>query len=419
MLRSASVLITGTVLAQLISILLQPVLRRLFSPSTFGTFSVYMSVAGIIAVIASLRYDDAIVLPRKDKESVNVIFLSLVSNFTINLLLFIVIVFWGKKILLFLNFPTNFPVSILYLIPLSVFLSNTYQCFNYWLIRKKKYKSVSLNKLLRRGSEGIGQVTFALLKNSMGLVYSDIIGQTANVGTAVIQGFRYGLNFKFVSKYKIKYVMKKYSDFPKYNLIPALMSTCSYLLPPIFINKYFTSEYAGYFDLTKLLLSVPLAFITASFSNVLLQKVAERFNKRESFIADLKPVFLFVIIVSVAEIIAMTFFGEWLFKLLFGDSGAFSGRISKIMVWSFALNFIVSTFTAVFVSMRKIKIYSAYQLLYFLAILSLLFFIKLEFIMFLRIYVIIEVFCYIILSLTILYIISGYERSLKYKPSGV
>lgn len=413
MLRSASVLITGTVLAQLISILLQPVLRRLFLPATFGTFSVYMSVAGIIAVIASLRYDDAIVLPRKDKESVNVIFLALISNFTINLLLFIAVVLWGRKILLFLNIPSNFPVSILYLIPLSVFLSNTYQCFNYWLIRKKKYKSVSLNKLLRRGSEGISQVTFALLKNSKGLVYSDIIGQTANVGTAVIQGLRNGLSFKFISTGKLKYVMKKYSDFPKYNLIPALMSTCSYLLPPIFINKYFTSEYAGYFDLTKLLLSVPLAFITASFSSVLLQKVAERYNKHESLIEDLKPVLLLVTVVSVVEIIAMTFFGELLFKLLFGESGAFSGRISKIMVWSYALNFMVSTFTAIFVSMRKIKVYSAYQLLYFLAILSLLFFIKLEFIIFLRTYVIIEVFCYIVLSLTIVFIISRYERSLK------
>jgi O-antigen/teichoic acid export membrane protein len=419
LLRSASVLITGTVLAQLISILLQPVLRRLFSPATFGTFSVYMSVAGIVAVAASLRYDDAIVLPRKDKDSINVLFLSLISNFAINFLLFIAVASWGKQLLLFLNFPSNFPVSILYLIPLSVFLSNTYQCFNYWLIRKKKYKSVSVNKLLRRGSEGIAQVSFALLKNPKGLVYSDIIGQSANVGTALIQAFRYGFTFKVLSLTKLKYVMKKYADFPKYNLVPALMSTCSYLLPPIFINKYFSSDYAGYFDLTKLLLSVPLAFITASFSSVLLQKVAERYNRRESLIADLKPVFILVIAVSVAEILAMTFFGEWLFKLLFGESGTFSGRISKIMVWSYSLNFMVSTFTAIFVSMRKIKVYSAYQLLYFLAILSLLFFIKLEFISFLRTYVIIEVFCYIVLSITMLFIVSRYERSLSFKQGTV
>jgi O-antigen/teichoic acid export membrane protein len=413
LLRSASVLITGTVLAQLISILLQPVLRRLFSPETFGTYSVYLSVVGIIAVAASFRYDEAIVLPRKDKESINVLFLALVFNFLINLLLLFIFVLWGKKILVFLNFPGDFPVTILYLIPLSVFLYNTYQCFNYWLIRKKKYYSVSLNKLLRRGSEGIGQISFALLKNQRGLVYSDIIGQTANVITAIIQGFKNGFSFRHISIRKVKYVMKKFSDFPKYNMIPAIMSTCSYLLPPIFINKFYSSEIAGYFDLTKLLLSVPLAFVTASFSSVLLQKVAERFNKRESLLTDLKPVLIIVLVISAVEILAMAFFGEELFKMLFGNSGTYSGRISRIMVWSFALNFIVSTFTAIFVSMRKIKVYSFYQLLYFLGILSLLFFIKLDFISFLRTYVIIEVACYSVLTVTMIYIISHYERSLN------
>jgi lipopolysaccharide exporter len=416
LLRSASVLITGTVIAQLISILLQPVLRRFFSPETFGTYSVYLSIVGIITVISSLRYDDAIVLPKNDKESANVLFLSLISNFIISVLLFLIILIWGKKIISFLNIPTSLPISILYLIPFSVFLYNTYQCFNYWLIRKKTYYSVSLNKLIRRGSEGIAQISFALLKNPKGLIFSDIIGQSANVITAIFQGFKYGLSFKFVSVRKLKYVMKKYSDFPKYNLIPALMSTCSYLLPPIFINKYFSSETAGYFDLAKLLLSVPLAFVTASFSSVLLQKVAEKYNRRESFLTELKPVLLIVGIVSIVEILTIMFFGEGLFKLLGGKAWTFSGKISKIMVWSFAFNFIVSTFTAIFVSMRKIKVYSIYQLMYFLAILSLLFFIKLDFLEFLKIYVVIEVLCYTILTVTMISIITRYEQSLKLIP---
>jgi O-antigen/teichoic acid export membrane protein len=413
LLRSASVLITGTVIAQLISILLQPFLRRFFSPETFGTYSVYMSIVGIIAVVASLRYDDAIVLPTKDKESVNVLFLAILSNFILNLILFLIILIWGKKILVFLNIPSSFPITILYLIPFSVFLYNTYQCFNFWLIRKKNYVSVSFNKLVRRGTEGIAQVVFAFLNYPKGLIISDIIGQSANVITAVSQSLRKGLSFKYVSIGKAKYVLRKYSDFPKYNLVPALASTCSYLLPPIFINKFFSSEFAGYFDLSKLLLSIPLAFITASFSSVLLQKVTEKFNRRESFIADLQPVIYLVVIVAIVEIASIIFFGERLFRLLFGNAWSFSGKISGIMVWSFAFNFIVSTFTAIFFSMRKIKLYSIYQMIYFMAILSLLLFIKLDFLSFLKIYVGIEVSCYTILAAIIIFLVVKYERTLK------
>jgi O-antigen/teichoic acid export membrane protein len=413
LLRSASVLITGTVLAQLISILLQPFLRRFFSPETFGTYSVYLSVVGIIAVISSLRYDDAIVLPGKDKESANVLFLSLLSNFIFNLVLFLIIMIWGNKIITFLNIPSSFPISILYLIPLSVFLFNTYQSFNYWLIRKRKYYSVSLNKLVRRGSEGISQITFALLKNPKGLIFSDIIGQSANVITAIFQSFRYGFNCKFISVRKTKYVLKKYSDFPRYNLIPALMSTCSFFLPPIFINKFFSADNTGYFDLAKLLLSIPLALVASSLSNVLLQRIAEKFHNRDSFVNELKPVLFVVSAICIAELLVILLFGIGIFKFAFGDNWGISGEISKIMVWSFTFNFFVSSFSCVFISMQKIKTYSVWQLFYFLSILSLLFFKNLPFTDFLKVYVMIEVVCYLVLTAIIVYIIARYEQSLK------
>ena len=142
LLRSASILITGTLIAQLISLLLQPFLRRFFSPQIFGIYSVYLSLIGIIIVISSLRYDDAIVLPKTDKESTNVLGLAIIFSFCFDLLLFIVVLILGGKIITFLNLPSNFPVWILYIIPLSAFLYNSYQCINYWLVRKRKFYAV-------------------------------------------------------------------------------------------------------------------------------------------------------------------------------------------------------------------------------------------------------------------------------------
>jgi lipopolysaccharide exporter len=413
LLRSASILISGTVIAQLVSIALQPILRRLFSAESFGIYSVYLSLIGIVIVISSLRFDDAIVLPKTDKESTNVLTLSLIMSFLFNLFLFFIVIIKGERIISILNLPPNISIKILYIIPLGAFLFSTCQSFNFWLIRKRKFLSVSVNKFLRRGTEGTSQVCLALTKIPNGLIYSDIIGQIANVITVIIQSFRYGLTTKMITIVKLRYVISKYKDFPKFNLIPALMSTCSYLLPPIFINKYFSAESAGYFDLAKLLLSVPLAFVTASFSSVLLQKVAEKFNNRESFLPDLKPVFLIVAIAALVEILVIVLFGEGIFKFIFGKAWIFSGKISKIMVWSFAFNFIVSTFTSIFVSMRKIRVFSIYQLFNFIAILSLLFFINLDFLKFLKIYVIIEVLCYTLVGFTLIFIVTRYEQSLK------
>ena len=413
LIRSASVLITGTILAQLISILLQPVIRRLFSAESFGVFSVYLSLIGMITVVSSLRFDDAIVIPRTDKESINLIGLSLFFNFVINILLFLVVVIFSDNLVSFLNLPSDFPVAVLYLIPIGAFLVNTFQCFNSWLIRKRKFYSVSANKLVRRSSEGIAQISFAFSKLYNGLILSDILGQIANVAVAIIQALKNGLSFKLISVAKLKYVFRKYSEFPKYNLIPAFMSACSYLLPPIFINKFFSSEAAGYFDLSKLLLSIPLALVASSISSVLLQKISDKFQKRESFLGEIKPIILIVITISIIEIVAIFLFGDFIFTFIFGDEWSTSGSISRIMVWSFALNFILSSFNSIFITMRRIKTYSVWQFFYFLAILSLLFFRHLNFTEFLKVYVAIEVVCYFIAACILTFIVTRFELSVR------
>jgi O-antigen/teichoic acid export membrane protein len=189
------------------------------------------------------------------------------------------------------------------------------------------------------------------------------------------------------------------------------MSSCSYLLPPIFINKYFTPETAGFFDLSKLLLSIPLAFIASSISSVLLQKMAEKFNRKESFLTELKPILYIVGLIAVFEVLAILLFGEELFKIAFGSQWITSGKISKIMVWSFALNFIASSFTSIFVSMRKIKTYSIWQFIYFISILSLLFFKHLPFTEFLKVYVLIEVLCYVVVTVIMFFMVYHYEST--------
>ena len=186
LLRNTSILISGTALAQLIPILLQPVLRRFFSPEIFGAYSVYLSLIGILIVISSFRYELAIILPRKDKEAAGVFFLALIVNLIFNILLLLIIILWKTKILLFLNLSETF-ADYLYLVPLGTFLFSTYQSINYWLIRKKKFFPISLNKFLRRGFEGSSQIGFKFMKISHGLIYGDIIGQVDSLFVCSVQ----------------------------------------------------------------------------------------------------------------------------------------------------------------------------------------------------------------------------------------
>jgi len=410
--RNISTLVAGTALAQLIPIALQPVLRRLYSPETYGVYSVYLSVLGIILVVSSLKYELAVILPRKDKEAANVFAATILISLIINLLIIIAIIIGKKSLIGFLNIPESHAV-FLYFVPLGTFLFSYYQSANYWLIRKKKFFSLSLNKFVRRGCEGSAQISLKFIQNSLGLLWGDLIGHIANILSVTYQMFRSDFRISMISRIKLGYVLRKYAEYPKFNVIPSLMSACSYLLPAIFIFKFFNPELAGFFDLTKLVLSIPFALIATSISNVLLQRISERFKEGKSMLKDLLPVALIVISIALVEVIVIQFWGVDLFRLIFGETWETSGRISKILVWSFVLNFITSSFSSVFIAMRRIKMLSLWQLTYFIAISCLLFFKDKAFTDFLKIYVMIEIACYTLITILVVYIIYRFELNAR------
>ena len=67
-LRHVLTLVTGTAVAQAVSFLMTMVLARVYSPHDMGMLATYTSVAGIVMAVAALRYDMAVMLPRRDTE---------------------------------------------------------------------------------------------------------------------------------------------------------------------------------------------------------------------------------------------------------------------------------------------------------------------------------------------------------------
>jgi O-antigen/teichoic acid export membrane protein len=411
LLRNTSILISGTAIAQLIPIIIQPVLRRYYSPEIFGAYAVYLSLVGILAIVASFKYELAIILPRKDKDAANIFFLTIFISLIFNTILIFIIVLWKNKILSFFNISDKFS-NYLYFVPLAIFFYSSYQSINNWLIRTKGFLPVSVNKFVRRGFEGISQLLFKLIQNSHGIIYGDLIGHVANLISGTYQVQKRGLSWSLLSPAKIRYMALKYSEFPKYNVIPSFMSACSFLLPVILLNKFYSSANTGFFDLSKLVLSIPLALISTSISNVLLQSISEKFRDKKSLKKDLLLILGIVLVIGTVEVLSISFFGVELFEFIFGKANGFSGRISQILVWSYALNFLTASFSAIFIGMNKIKMLSIWQLFYFISILSLTLFRRYAFLDFLKIYVFIEVFCYLIIILLMISIVLGYEKKI-------
>ena len=70
-------LVTGTTFAQVIIVLASPLLTRLYGPEAFGFLALFTSITSIIGVIACMRYEMAIMLPKTDEEAANLLGLCL------------------------------------------------------------------------------------------------------------------------------------------------------------------------------------------------------------------------------------------------------------------------------------------------------------------------------------------------------
>jgi O-antigen/teichoic acid export membrane protein len=405
------ILFSGTLIAQAIPVVMQLFLRRVYTPEVFGAFSVYMSILGILAILVTLRYEMAIVLPDNNVDATNLLGLTICLSFGLNILFAVILLIFHQPIIHLLNFPEKYGF-FLYFIPLGVFLFSSYQAINYWLVRIKAFRASSVNKVSRRVAEGAVQIIFAIAKLPIGLVLADLSGNVINNLSGINQITKKGLNLKSISINHILLLFKKYIHFPKYNLLPAVLDTCTLAMPIFFINKFFSAKYAGYVDLTQLAIVAPLSLISATISQVLFQKISEKRNANQPIVRNIVQLSVFLFSISFIVLLIIQFWSTGLFSLVFGEKWKISGQIAKIMVFSYTIRFIVSPLSIIFIALEKIKIQAFWQIFYFILIGSLFFYSEFEFEKFLKLFVLFEVISYLLYYIIIIKISRDYDRNL-------
>ena len=92
-LKNVFTLVSGSVAAQAITILALPVLTRLWSPKDFGLFASYVAIVSILEVLFMGRFDMALMLPKKNKDALNVMLLGFYLSIIFVILFYLLFIF--------------------------------------------------------------------------------------------------------------------------------------------------------------------------------------------------------------------------------------------------------------------------------------------------------------------------------------
>lgn len=336
--KNVAILVSGTAGAQIITMLLSPIITRLYGPENYGIMGTFMSIIAIFLPIAALTYPIAIVLPKSDQEAQRIAHLSLIVTIIITTISFITITLFNDEIVRI--FKLDELKIFIYLIPVTIFFGGVLQIVEQWLIRKKQFKISARVSILQ-----------SLLIHG-GMVLVGLINPAAFV-LIVFTCFQYGLKgflmYGFIQStenkltlnfpkgiHSLKDIAKSYKDFPLFRAPQVFLNAISRSIPILMLTSLFGPSAAGFYSLGRTVMSAPTVLIGKSVGDVFYPRISEASKSGENLTELIKKATISLALVGFIPYGLVILFGPWIFKLIFGYEWAMAGEYARwIALWIF------------------------------------------------------------------------------------
>ncbi|HEX3010914.1 MAG TPA: oligosaccharide flippase family protein [Syntrophomonadaceae bacterium] len=348
-LRNVATLMTGTVLAQALTVLTSPLLTRIYSPDNYGILSLFISIMAVLAIIAGWRYELAIVLPEKDEDAANLLVLSILIAFGMGILTLIAVAVFHQQAARLLNAPEL--DSWLWLLPISLFLAGLFQAFNYWSTRRKQFGRLAVRQITQSTVTVASQITAGLVTQPVagGLIGGSVLGQlaaTSRLGwqIAVEDGRLIREKFKIG---EIKKLAVNYKNFPIYSSWSALLNSLSAMLPSLMLGYFFNTAVVGYYALGQKILSLPMGVVGNSIAQVFFPRAADA--QREGNLSQLAMnTFNKLLNLGLVPILLISLVAPDLFSFIFGSKWLAAGQYVRWLSPWFLFVFIASPISTLY-----------------------------------------------------------------------
>lgn len=339
------VLMTGTTIAQAIPIAISPVLTRIYTPEDFGIFALYISIVSFIAIVVTARYEIAIMLPKSEKEAINILALSILITLCIFFVVTFIIIFFKESILNILN--ARGLGNIIYLVPISILLAGLSQSFNYWSNRKEYFKNMANAQIAQSISIGVFQPLLKYIGIDSGLILGNIVGRFISVFVLMHKFIKNDTaSLQYVKKDVMMEQMIKYKDFPLVNSLHAFSDIVRNSGSVMFISSFFGATILGFYSLSLRVLQVPIGIIGSALGQILFKKFSSLYNENQTLYPYTKNIVIKLIIIALPTFGILFFIAPDLFAFVFGEKWRVAGEYSQILIPYLFINFILSPITS-------------------------------------------------------------------------
>ena len=353
--KGRRVLFYSSLLAQIVAFLTLVGIARSYSAAEVGQYAVSAAVAGILALVPSLRYEQVMLSGSREGSFSH-------ARDTVYLSILVTVVLLGL-ILITRNFLPDSIQSNLLLIVYIAFASSNYQTFFTLLTRNACFRGQGLGIITQQ----LVFALFALYLNDVveqSLIASFAIAQTAALCVIFTAALRtkkeliidYRCDFKFFSRN---------FEFPKSLLPGSLLNAVSNHTPVIIVEAFAGQALAGHFSVAQKILQLPMYI----FGNPIGTAFAGNYSStqdpvlRKRLVQKVTRTLLELILFP---LICFAFFGSEIVGLIFGLDWKESAEIAIQLLPMALFWFLVSPLSVVMIINRLPRTDLFFQTLLFI-----------------------------------------------------
>ena len=340
----------GSLIAQVISIIISPITTRIYTAEQLGVYTLLITVVTLFGPILSGKIEMSIVTEKEEKNIYPIIVLSIFICIGISI---VTTILYTVYIIITNQFSSEY---ILYLIIILFYLlitgfSNILISYNN---RNRDYEIISSVYVIRTIMQNLGLVIFGFMHFSIvGMLLSQIIGSLFGLRRQAEKLIPNINKIKQVKKEEIIKVAKENYKLIVFTSPATLCNSASYSLLNFFINGLYGSTIFGYYSISYRILGVPLSLVSSNVSKVFFERASKEINEVGNFRNSLKRITFLLLLVAIPMVLALGTLAPILCKIVFGNEWKVSGEYVQILVFMFGVRLVVSALTPALVIAKK------------------------------------------------------------------
>lgn len=329
--RNFMKLFSGTMIAQGMSFLLAPILARLFTPDDFGLLALYMSIFSILSVIATAKYEQAIMLPKNNRDAMSIVWLVLGISLVVSFVTLVLVLVFNQPFTRALGNPLI--SSWLLFLPASLMLHGIYQSATFYANRNKHFGLMATTTVVQYTVMNAFRLAAGWLRTAFnGLIAGQLLSQlSAALIMAIGEKKHLSTAATRPSVMEIRNQAKIYAVYPKYNMPLNFTNNLSGSLPIFLLTWGFSPAMAGLYAFGFNFVFRPISLFSLSAMQVLSQKIIDDHHHQRHIYPSLKRLLKRLLMIIGLPMLVMATGAPTIFEVVFSGDYRMAGTILQIL----------------------------------------------------------------------------------------